>query len=94
MQRFGSDGSNSGHGGCALETALRRNPRGGRKWRPDSSMPEKASGNDELLNFAGSVENPKSPGMPKQTFDCRTANDAKATKNLYSLINDVEGSFS
>jgi len=22
MQRFGSDGSNSGHGGCALETAL------------------------------------------------------------------------
>jgi hypothetical protein len=68
--------------------------RGGRKWRPDSSMPEKASGNDELLNFAGSVENPKSPGMPKQTFDCRTANDAKATKNLYSLINDVEGSFS
>ena len=22
MQRFGSDGSNNGHGGCALETAL------------------------------------------------------------------------
>jgi hypothetical protein len=55
-------------------------------------MPEKASGYDELLNFAGSVENPKCPGVPKQTFHRCAANDAKAAENLHCLINDVEGS--
>ena len=28
--------------------------------------------------------------MPKQTFHCRTANDAETAKNLHCLINDVE----
>jgi hypothetical protein len=53
---------------------------------------QEISGYDELLNFAGSIENSKCPGVPKQTFYCCTANDAKAAKNLYCLINDVEGS--
>ena len=41
MQQFGSDGSNSGHGGCALETALLTQSRSrlalnciGREWLP------------------------------------------------------------
>jgi hypothetical protein len=57
-----------------------------------SSVLEEITGYDELLNFAGSVENSKCPGMPKQTFHRRTSNEAKAAKNLHCLINDIEGS--
>jgi hypothetical protein len=53
---------------------------------------EEISGYDEPLNFARPIENSKRPGVPKQTFHRRTSNGAKATKNLYCLIDDVESS--
>jgi len=55
-------------------------------------MLEEVSGNDELLNFAGSIENPKRSGVPKQTFHRRPSNEAKPAKNLHSLIDDLKGS--
>jgi hypothetical protein len=60
--------------------------------RSRSSVLEEISGYNELLNFAGSVENSKCPRVPKQTFHRRTSNDAKAAKNLHCLVNDVESS--
>ena len=63
----------------------------GQKQKVHSSVLEQTSRYNELLNFAGSVENSKCPGVPKQALHRRTPSDAKAPKNLHCLINDVEG---
>ena len=65
----------------------------GQKQKVHSSVLEQTSRYNELLNFAGSVENSKCPGVPKEALYRRTPSDAKAAKNLHCLINDVEGGF-
>jgi hypothetical protein len=63
------------------------------KQKVRSSVLEQISRYNELLNFAGSVENSKCPGVPKEALYRRAPNNAKAAKNLHCLINDVEGGF-
>ena len=83
MQRFGSDGSNSGHGGCALETALldRRQSLLRPAFEAAPPVASRAAGEQSRLvsrDRAHQVESKDGRDVPRQRRARRTASPAGA----------------